>query len=61
MITDQQQMVGGKKGFLTWLNHLYNSFFGSIFGYTDTVKLGGGARTKTRRNRKSKNVTYRKK
>ena len=55
---NQPHMMGGK-GFKTWLNHLYNSIFGRLFGYTDTVRLGGGGRTRS--NRRSKNITYRKK
>jgi hypothetical protein len=41
MNNNQQVIMKGGKGFFDWLNDLYNSFFGSIFGYTDTVKLGG--------------------
>jgi len=51
--TDQQLTVGGKrKGLFRWLNDLYNRLFGSLFGYTDTVQLGGGSRR--RRHRKNK-------
>ena len=55
MNNNQQIMKGG--GIFDWLNDLYNSIFGSIFGYTDTVSLGGAKsknRTKSRKSIKNK-------
>jgi hypothetical protein len=49
-------MKGG--GIFDWLNDLYNSIFGSIFGYTDTVTLGGSkSKNRTKSNRSKKNRT----
>jgi len=56
MNENKQLMKGG--GIFTWFNNLYNSLFGSIFGYTDTVQLGG---KKTRRNQKRENKTKKRK
>jgi len=56
MNNSQQIMKGG--GFFDWLNNLYNSIFGSFFGYTDTVKLGGGKlKKRSRRHKSIKNRT----
>jgi hypothetical protein len=60
-MTDKTEVMVGGKGFFDWINHLYNSIFGSIFGYTDTVKLGGRRKTRVNpkfryRNKTHKNV-----
>jgi hypothetical protein len=57
MTNNTKVMVGGK-GFFTWLNHFYNSLFGSIFGYTDTVRLGGGRKTKVNSKFRYRNKTH---
>ena len=55
-MNNQQIMKGG--GIFDWLNDLYNSIFGSIFGYTDTVTLGGSkSKNRTKSNRSKKNRT----
>jgi len=56
MDNNEQLMKGG--GIFRWFNNLYNSLFGSIFGYTDTVQLGG---KKTHRNQKRMNKTKKRK
>ena len=58
---DSKLVAGGKgKSFFRWLNDLYNHLFGSFFGYTDTVQLGGGSKTRRHRNKNMrKNISHR--
>ena len=54
--TEEQVMVGGK-GILRWFNDMYNYLFGSLFGYTDIVQLGG-RKTRIHRRTMRKNRSH---
>jgi hypothetical protein len=52
-MTNNSNVIVGGRGFFSWWNDLWNNWFGSKYGYTDTVKLGG-KRLKTRKSRKTR-------